>query len=139
MEIYIDKPSLVMTSPVWKNFVKESSDLLEEMLLFAATSSKQREPKADSNEYDKMTVGMLRTKLEARNLDLEGTKQMLIQRLKDDDDHRAKSWEYLLDSDTDDGSVAGNKEKFIFSGGTMPLETVRKRLDLELHFEQKRC
>jgi hypothetical protein len=57
--------------------LKESPELLAELFV-AATAS----PTSES-DLDMMKVATLRQKLEEKNLDVDGTREMLIQRLKD--------------------------------------------------------
>ena len=77
---FLQPASIVKSSKGWKS-VKGSSDLLEELLEYHATRN-QRIPNS-CVDFDNMNVRSLRDELESLNLDLDGTRQMLMQRLKD--------------------------------------------------------
>jgi hypothetical protein len=74
--VCVANPTAVRASAGWTQ-LKESPELLAE--LFGAS------PIGPSSESDSdtMKVATLRQKLEEKNLDVDGTREMLIQRLKD--------------------------------------------------------
>ena len=71
--------------------VKESSDILVEIMSAMSSSLSSKKRKAPSNDdgsatnYKEMKVAMLRRKLDEKGLDIDGSKEMLITRLESAD------------------------------------------------------
>ena len=77
--------SAVKDSAGWAK-MKESPDMLNELILavVASNCANQDDPEDSSTKiYESMSVGMLRNELDEHNLDLDGTREILIQRLQD--------------------------------------------------------
>lgn len=89
MKVYKEDASTVMQSKGWTKVV-ESNALLQELLKFSV--AKQHEDATERHkqdvkiDYDSMDVRRLRERLESLNLDLDGSREMLIKRLKEHDD-----------------------------------------------------
>ena len=87
MTYITDSNTVKQSQEDWKK-LKESNDLLEELLDYAMSSRKQYSSYAndgngtitDANDYD---VRSLRERLEAYDLDLDGSREMLLQRWKE--------------------------------------------------------
>lgn len=105
----------------WKH-VKESSDLLMELLDFCAGggSSRRRHHQIrhsnttytndsiDDDDFDNMDIRTLRERLEVAELDLDGTRDMLIQRLKE---HRDFSGFELSDTSVSQDENEGEEDE----------------------------
>jgi hypothetical protein len=79
MNLYSDDPDeVVREDPEWSR-VKESSDILHELLMFFRSNKML----PDESCVENFDVGTLRQRLEEANLSLDGTKETLIKRLKD--------------------------------------------------------
>ena len=70
----------MMASSGWHQF-DESTTLLKEMLIF--TAGKVNPAAQGQHTYEGMSVRRLREELESFGLDLDGTREMLLHRLKD--------------------------------------------------------
>ena len=81
MRLYKYYSSEVRTSSDWQK-VYESNKLLDALLTFAIDSEKHHTDES-RNDYENMTMGTLRKKLESLELDLDGSRSMLIKRLQD--------------------------------------------------------
>lgn len=63
--------------------VKESPAILGEMMAAVANASKKRPASdGDGKDYKRMRVATLRKKLDAKGLDVDGSKEMLVSRLE---------------------------------------------------------
>ena len=89
MEIYKQNPIKVMGSPSWKN-IEESNSLLKELLKFSAVATTTTMESFE--DYADMDVRTLRETLECLNLDLDGTREMLIKRLRLQNNHQLESF-----------------------------------------------
>jgi hypothetical protein len=80
---YASKPTEVMSSSGWAK-LRESADLLTELLEVLASNKKSSAPaNVDESVCKRMRVSTLRTKLEERGLDVDGSREMLIRRLEE--------------------------------------------------------
>ena len=82
MAVHKENTSEVIKSCGWAKIL-ESPKLISELFLFMTT---KLIPK-DGSDFENMSVGMLRARLELSGLDLDGTREALVRRLKD---NRAK-------------------------------------------------
>lgn len=85
MDKFIDDIEGVMASDGYEQ-VKESPAILAEMMAAMASAHKKRPARDNGNEskdYKRMRVATLRKKLEAKGLDIDGSKEMLVSRLKE--------------------------------------------------------
>ncbi|KAL3919353.1 MAG: hypothetical protein SGARI_007231, partial [Bacillariaceae sp.] len=67
--------------------VRKSADLLAELFMMTVPAN---DSENDTKDPEKMSVLTLREKLEDYNLDLDGTRAMLVERLKEHDGPPAK-------------------------------------------------
>ena len=84
MDKYVENMSQMKASVGWQK-VRESKLLLEDILehVTSKLTYRNNNDASDAENYEIMSVGKLREKLELSGLDLDGTKTMLIRRLKD--------------------------------------------------------
>lgn len=85
MDKFVDDIDGVMASDGYDQ-VKESPAILAEMVAAMASANKKRPAGNDGDEgkdYKRMRVAALRKKLEAKGLDIDGSKEMLVSRLKE--------------------------------------------------------
>ena len=82
MWLFVTNKSEFKASQGWKH-VQESATLLEELLDYSIEGIKAV---SSVDDYQMMSVQVLREKLESKKLDLDGSKQTLIQRLKNHND-----------------------------------------------------
>ena len=87
MDKFVDDIEGVMASDGYDQ-VKESPAILAEMMAAMVSANKKRPPSdggddGDDKDYKRMRVATLREKLEAKGLDIDGSKDMLVSRLKD--------------------------------------------------------
>jgi hypothetical protein len=82
IKIFKNQADVVMNTEGWKRF-KESSALLEELLAVLATTTKQQSG-AGTTDDDPAGQGVaeLRNQLLKRGLDVDGSREMLVKRLK---------------------------------------------------------
>ena len=78
LEFCLAHPSDIRNSEGWKQ-LKESSELLAELVGASPTQF------SDDGEYDTMRVATLREKLDEKDLEVDGTRETLIRRLKEAD------------------------------------------------------
>ena len=84
MNAFVADPKTVMESQDdWKN-IQESTKLLEELLVHA--TSDRSNTKCSSNYEDGLDVTSLRKDLQTYQIDVDGSKEMLLQRWKDHSD-----------------------------------------------------
>ena len=83
MDYFVDNYEEVMASEGYKD-VKESPDILQELLLAMAMDKKKKRPASDVGNGDikRMRVSNLRHKLDKKGLDVDGSKDMLVTRLE---------------------------------------------------------
>ena len=79
MKLHGENQIETQTSPEWPK-VMEASNLLAELFFFV--TSQKRTPQ-HPDDFDNMPVHTLREKLEFLGLDLDGTREMLVERLRD--------------------------------------------------------
>jgi len=77
IEVFKSNQDKVMDSPSWAT-VAESAPLLDELL----QSTRRKRKRSGDSSVDRMNVSTLRRNLEEKGLDVDGTKDMLIKRLK---------------------------------------------------------
>ena len=85
MDYFVANSEAVMASAAYEQ-VKESSSIMGDMMaaLSAVASSKKRPatPSRNGKDYKRMRVTKLREKLDAKGLDTDGSKEMLVNRLQ---------------------------------------------------------
>mmetsp|Transcript_16833 Transcript_16833/g.36582 ORF Transcript_16833/g.36582 Transcript_16833/m.36582 type:complete len:98 (+) Transcript_16833:975-1268(+) len=86
MDFFVENSEAVMESAGYA-MVKESPDLLNELLAAALVGSKKRVARSEpgDREYKRMRVSTLRQQLDDKGLDVDGSKEMLISRLEEAD------------------------------------------------------
>eukprot|EP00562_Extubocellulus_spinifer_P000666 CAMPEP_0178474786 /NCGR_PEP_ID=MMETSP0696-20121128/2779_1 /TAXON_ID=265572 /ORGANISM="Extubocellulus spinifer, Strain CCMP396" /LENGTH=403 /DNA_ID=CAMNT_0020102045 /DNA_START=30 /DNA_END=1242 /DNA_ORIENTATION=- len=86
MDFFVENSEAVMESAGYA-MVKESPDLLNELLTAALVGSKKRAAQSEpgDRDYKRMRVSTLRQKLDDKGLDVDGSKEMLISRLEEAD------------------------------------------------------
>ena len=86
MDFFVANSEAVMESSGYAD-LKESPDLLNELLTAALVGSKKRSEHSgpDNRDYKSMRVSTLRQKLDDKGLDVDGSREMLISRLEDAD------------------------------------------------------
>jgi len=82
MEVCVSNVDTVKGCQEWKS-VTESSELVLELFEMTTSSKDVARDKDGIDAVDKLNVSTLRQRLEEANLDVDGTKQMLISRLKE--------------------------------------------------------
>ena len=80
MNEYKENIEEVTASPCWSTLT-ESKDLLDELVSFCSTDGSLRRLRR-LDDYGNMPVWMLRDELQDSDLDLDGSREMLVQRLK---------------------------------------------------------
>lgn len=85
MDKFVDDVDGVMASNGYEQ-VKESPSIMAEMMAAMASANKKRPTSNDGDndkDYKRMRVATLREKLAAKRLDIDGSKEMLVSRLKE--------------------------------------------------------
>ena len=85
MDKFVDDIEGVMASDGYEQ-VKESPAILAEMMAAMASAHSKRAARDngdESKDYKRMRVVSLRKKLGAKGLDIDGSKEMLVSRLKE--------------------------------------------------------
>ena len=78
MNLFVTDGDTLRNSAAWSN-IKESNKLKDEVLDHVLNSTKAV---ANESDYSQMDVSTLRTELQEANLDLDGSRAMLVERLK---------------------------------------------------------
>jgi len=82
MDYFVTNSVEIMASDGYKD-VKESPDILQELLLAMSAGGKKRPASGNSNgDFKRMRVSTLRHKLDKKGLDVDGSKDMLVARLE---------------------------------------------------------
>ena len=88
MEYFVTNAQDVMASDGYEQ-VTESPAIMREMMAAMAAGNKKRSagsPDAEGRDYKRMRVATLRQKLDEKGLDVDGSKEMLVSRLKEAED-----------------------------------------------------
>lgn len=78
-EFCVTHREAITESAAWQQ-LKQSTDLLAELVVGMPTQF-------SNSDYDTMRVSTLRQKLEDKGLEVDGTRETLVRRLKDSDEH----------------------------------------------------
>ena len=83
VDYFVANPADVMASEGYDE-VKESSDIVQELMLAMAADKKKKRPASDvgNDDIKRMRVSNLRQKLDEKGLDVDGSKDMLVARLE---------------------------------------------------------
>lgn len=83
LDYFVNNAESIMASAGYE-LVKESPAIMGEMMAAMATASKKRPatPGGDGKDYKRMRVATLRKKLDAKGLDIDGSKEELTNRLQ---------------------------------------------------------
>jgi speckle-type POZ protein len=86
MDYFVENPTSVMSSPGWAN-MRESAALLTELLEVAFSNKKRSAPAASNEARDnkRMCVSALRRRLDEKGLDVDGSREMLVSRLEEEE------------------------------------------------------
>lgn len=81
MSVAIEHIPELMASENWKDVV-QSPDLLQEMLLYQAQRGRRFIRHSGATAFEQLTVSTLRKRLAERDLDVDGSREVLVKRLK---------------------------------------------------------
>jgi hypothetical protein len=86
IEFFAANLESVMSSSGWAN-IRESAALLAEVMEVLATRKKRPAPanESDERDYKRMRVSSLRRQLDEKGLDVDGSREMLISRLEEEE------------------------------------------------------
>ena len=90
MEYFVANAQVVMASDGYREVTK-SNKIMAEMMAAMAAGNKKRPAEsaneAEGRDYKRMRVATLRQKLDEKGLDVDGSKEMLVSRLKEAEDN----------------------------------------------------
>jgi speckle-type POZ protein len=82
MDFFAANPAAVMSSSGWEK-IAESAPILKELMEVLVNNKKRPTPvNSDEKDYKRMCVSTLRRRLDEMGLDVDGSKEMLISRLE---------------------------------------------------------
>jgi hypothetical protein len=85
IEFFAENAKSVKASPGWAK-LRESADLLDELMEVLVNNNKKRSTPADADEmkdYKHMCISSLRQMLDEKGFDVDGSREMLINRLEE--------------------------------------------------------
>jgi hypothetical protein len=96
----------VMSSPGWAN-IRVSAALLAEIMDVLASNNQSSAPVdgSDKKDYKRMCVSSLRRKLDDKGLNVDGSKEILIRRLEEEDINQKEN-----DDSSDNSGSSSNED-----------------------------